>query len=147
MFLFNFYSNENDYIVLFLAGFFVSIFLFFLSMSFDSKRIFLLFISSVVVSLMINVNQFNIFFILFLAITLVYFSYKFNGTIKYKIFTNLVSIFIFGVLAVSGVFSLRSYLADGITDYKKNEQIEKKTKDSEKKSLRIEVDKEGKVIN
>lgn len=145
MFLFNFYSNQNEYLVLFLAGFFISIFLFFLSMSFDSKRLFLLFLSSVIVSLMINVNQFSIWIIAIVAIGLIYISYKFDGGIKYKIFTNLISIFVFGVLAVSGVFSLRSYLNDSINDYKTNHKTELKEK--RESSLRIEVNKDGKVIN
>jgi hypothetical protein len=145
MFLLNFYSNENDYIVLFLAGVFVSIFLFFLSMSFNSKRFFFLFLSSVIASLMINVNQFPLWLIFIVSVVLIYFSYRFEGGIKYKIFTNLVSIFIFGVLVVSGVFSLRSYLNDSINEYSSNQKIKKN--DTSKKNLRIEIDKDGKVIN
>jgi len=132
MFLFNFYSNDNDYIVLFLAGFFLSIFLFFLSMSFNSKKIFALFLSTVFISLMINVNKFPLIVIILSAIILLYISLKFSGEIKYKIFTNLVTVFVFGVLAVSGVFALNSYLSDGLDNLSSHQK-------QEKSSLRIET--------
>jgi len=132
MFLFNFYSNDNDYIVLFLAGFFLSIFLFFLSMSFNSKKIFALFLSTVFISLMINVNKFPLIVIIISTIILLYISLKFSGEIKYKIFTNLVTVFVFGVLAVSGVFALNSYLSDGLENFSSHQK-------QEKSSLRIET--------
>ena len=132
MFLFNFYSNDNDYIVLLLAGFFLSIFLFFLSMSFNSKKIFALFLSTVFISLMINVNKFPLIVIIISTIILLYISLKFSGEIKYKIFTNLVTVFVFGVLAVSGVFALNSYLSDGLENFSSHQK-------QEKSSLRIET--------
>lgn len=132
MFLFNFYSNNNEYLVVFLAGFFISLFLFFLSMSFNSKKIFALFLSTVFISLMINVNKFPLIVIIISTIILLYISLKFSGEIKYKIFTNLVTVFVFGVLAVSGVFALNSYLSDGLENFSSHQK-------QEKSSLRIET--------
>lgn len=113
MFLFNFYSNTDLYITIYMGGLVFTAILFALSIMFDSKRILFLFVSSTILCLMINVGTFPMEIILTLFVFVLVVSIKFKGPIKHKIFVNILSFIIGLVLVLSGTFSITHFIKEG----------------------------------
>jgi len=113
MFLFNFYSNTDVYIMIFLFGLLSSVSLFILSVMFDSKRIFFLFIASAIVSFLLNTQEIPVEPILLFFGFSFWYSKNIQGRVKYKIFFNILSFLIISILTSSGYVSISNFIEKG----------------------------------
>lgn len=115
MFLFSFYNNNDLFITIYLCGLVFSIILFGLSVMFDSKKIFFLFITATISSIALNINTIPADLVVIFFLTTIFLSKKFEGGLKNKVFLNIMSLLIVIILTISGIFSVLHFIESGDT--------------------------------
>ena len=113
MFLFNFYSNTDFYIMIFLSGLIISVCLFILSVMFDTKRMFFLFVISAIVSFLLNTQEVPVELIIIFFGVSSYFSKNIKGRLEHKVFLNILSFLVISILTSSGYVSVSNFIEKG----------------------------------